>query len=79
MNLYEKALLNVSGMASRNDGIPLAHYGTSLHNTIFPELACPANRVLWPTRHPASDQKDIPSASAARPSPASASRCKDAV
>jgi hypothetical protein len=79
MNLYKKALLNVSGMASRNDGLPLAHSGTSLRNTIFPVLVCPANRVLWLSRHPASIQEIIPKASAARPSPASASRGKDAV
>jgi hypothetical protein len=48
MNAHLKTLLNVSGIAKRNGGLPLVRAGKVYANTLRSRLVCPLNHALRP-------------------------------
>ena len=46
MNTHLKTLLNVSGIAKRNDGLPLARADKISANSLMSRLVCPLNHAL---------------------------------
>ena len=48
MNTHIKLLLNVSGIAKRNGGLPLVSAGKVCANTLMSQLVCPLNHPLQP-------------------------------